>query len=129
MREIGMDAIALDDRYPKDAKDTVWLAEAGAKSWIIVTKDHEIQHNFPEIDAIMVHRVGCFLLPRKLNGDEQVALVLKVHKRMENIALSRSTPFIYTIYRDSRMDRRDTEEWLKAWREQRSRKGLPPIVR
>jgi len=99
----------------------------GAKRWIVITKDHEIRHNFAEIDAIMVHRIGCFLLPKSLNGTGQIALVLKVHSRLENIARSRSTPFIYAIHQNGRLDRRDTEEWLKTWRDQRANRGLPPI--
>ena len=129
MRQAGSDAIGLDERYPQAALDEEWLADAGTNRWTVLTKDHEIRHNFAEIDAIMVHRVGCFLLPRGLARDGMVALVLSVLTRLENISRSRTAPFMYVVSRDGRVERRDTAAWLKSWRELRANRGLPPINR
>ena len=129
MREVGADAIGLDERYPQNALDDEWLPDAGTNGWIVLSKDHEIRRNFLEIDAIMVHRVGCFLLPRNLKKEEMVTLALSVLKRMENISRSRAVPFIYVVQRAGALERRDTKEWLKRWREDRAARGLPPIVR
>ena len=105
------------------------MPDAGVNGWIVLSKDHEIRRNFLEIDAIMVHRVGCFLLPKNLKKDEMVALVLPLLKRMENIARSRAVPFIYVVHRDGTLERRDTDQWLKRWRDDRQARGLPPIIR
>ncbi|MGH2408780.1 MAG: hypothetical protein ACRDGS_00285 [Chloroflexota bacterium] len=129
MREVGADAIGLDERYPQNALDEEWLPDAGTNGWIVLSKDHEIRRNFLEIDAIMVHRVGCFLLPKNLTKEKMVALVLPLLKRLENISRSRAAPFIYVVHRDGRLERRDTEEWLKRWREDREARELPPIIR
>jgi predicted nuclease of predicted toxin-antitoxin system len=129
MREAGVAAIGLDERYSQNALDEVWLPDAGANGWIVLTKDHEIRRNFPEIDAIMVHRVGCFLLPKNLKKEEMISLALAVLMRMENICRSRAVPFIYVVYRDCRLERRDTEAWLKPWCDERHAAGLPPIFR
>jgi hypothetical protein len=128
MRGIGLEAHALDDHFAQSALDIEWLPQVALEGWIVITKDHSIQHNPAEIDAIMTHRIGVFLLPKTLRGEEQAALVERVHKRMVGIATGRSRPFIYGIHRDGRIERRDTSEWLEPWRKARVARGLPPSI-
>ncbi len=122
-----MDALWFDDHFPQNALDAEWLPTAGANGWLVLTADKEIRHNFPEIDAVMVHRIGCFLLPKDLRAEELAALVARVQRRIENISRSRGRPFIYGVYKDGRVERRDSARWLQAGRDERASRGLPPI--
>ena len=88
MGEIARDVHWLDDHFAQNAKDEVWLPVVGTNGWIVITKDREIRHNFAKIDAIMVHRIPCFFLPKSLNGAGQIALVLNPRPHGEHLSVS-----------------------------------------
>ena len=129
MQAIGLEAYALDDFFPQDTLDIVWLPKVAEKGWSVLTRDHGIRTNFVEIDAIMTHRVGMFLLPKKLTGEAYADLTAMVHRRPVGIASERSGPFIYSVQPNGRVERRDTDEWLEPWRSSRVARGLPPLIR
>jgi hypothetical protein len=44
--------------------DEEWLAEAGRRGWIVLTKDRRIRRRRAEIEAIARHDVNAFVLAR-----------------------------------------------------------------
>jgi hypothetical protein len=45
LRALGDRVEVHDDHFPKDATDEVWLADVGAKGWVILSKDDRIRRN------------------------------------------------------------------------------------
>lgn len=64
LRGAGEQAIAHDDLFAQDTADEEWLAEAGNKRWVVLTKDKNVRRNELELAAILQARVACFMLGR-----------------------------------------------------------------
>lgn len=66
LRAVGLRLITLAEHYgiPADERvaDTVWLANVGARGWVVFMKDERIRRNQAERDALMKHHVRCFCL-------------------------------------------------------------------
>ena len=77
----------------------------------------------------MEYRVGFFLLPHAMNAQGYIDLMQLCRKRVEGIARGRTRPFLYSIQKAGKVERRDTEEWLQHWRDARADRGLPPLLR
>jgi hypothetical protein len=57
---VRSDVIWLEDRFPGRTPDRVWLAQAGAENWLVISRDKRIRYRPGERAAIMENRVGCF---------------------------------------------------------------------
>ena len=44
LRDAGEEVRIHDEHFPQDAKDEVWLAEAGKQGWVVLTKDKNIRY-------------------------------------------------------------------------------------
>jgi predicted nuclease of predicted toxin-antitoxin system len=55
-------ALHLDDHYPQDEADEVWIPGIGARGWIILTKDKEIQRRPNEQAALISAHTAVFVL-------------------------------------------------------------------
>ena len=42
-----------DDHFAPDTPDTVWLAEVGARGWVVLTKDSRIRRHPLELQALL----------------------------------------------------------------------------
>jgi hypothetical protein len=42
LRAAGVQVELHDDHFPQDAQDQIWLAEAGKRGWIVLTKDKHL---------------------------------------------------------------------------------------
>ena len=89
----------LEDRYPHDTKDEVWLPDAGAQSWLVVVRDKHIMTRPAERDAVMNHNVGMFVFsqskdPTKWGYLKLFALCLDEMERLFEVT---ERPFIFRI--------------------------------
>lgn len=89
----------LDDRFPPGTRDEVWLAEAGQRGWIVVTRDKKIRTRPNERRAIEDNQAGCFVLASagNLNRWETLKIVVPTLDEMERLFAATPRPFIFTI--------------------------------
>src|SRR5215210_7444787 len=105
VKAIGKDAIAKIELFPDGTKDPVWLRKVGENGWLAITRDENIRHRPGEKQAIINHRVGCFIFTYRntLKKAEIVELVLKHIEKMEGAFETTPRPFIYTIAMDGQL--------------------------
>jgi hypothetical protein len=89
----------LEDLYPHDTKDEVWLPDAGARSWLVVVRDKHIMTRPAERDAVVNHSVGMFVFaqskdPTRWGYLKLFALCLDEMERLFEIT---ERPFIFRI--------------------------------
>jgi hypothetical protein len=98
LRSVGEQVEVHDDHFPKDANDEVWLAEVGAKSWVILSKDDRIRRNPVEREALLAAGVAAFFLGRSdLRGDQMASAFLEAMSAMKKALRRFSVPFIASV--------------------------------
>jgi hypothetical protein len=97
--------IAHDEVFPPDAEDAVWLAEAGRRRWIVLTKDERIRWKPGEQSAIVKWGVRCFVLhpSRGLTGDDMAEILVRVLPRIIKHAEAERAGFVKTVSRQGRI--------------------------
>jgi hypothetical protein len=75
VRRMRDDVVWLEDKFPHDMPDEVWLASAGQNDWLVITHDRKIRTRPGERRAIMENGVGCFIMTYRqdLKKEEIVA--------------------------------------------------------
>lgn len=105
LKLVREDVCWLEDHFAHWAKDTEWLPVVGASGWLVVMRDKKVRTRPGERQAIIDHRVGCFILnqgsdPTKWEYLKLLALTLDAMlERFEQTA----RPFIFTVNRDGDM--------------------------
>lgn len=106
LRAEGFQAEVLADHFPEDVEDRIWLHEAGARGWVVLTKDKRIRNRRIEIDAIMNAGVAAFVLTAGgLTGSEMADVFVKALPRMVRFLEANPPPFICTITRSGMISR------------------------
>jgi predicted nuclease of predicted toxin-antitoxin system len=101
LRQVGAILHIHDDHFPPDAKDEHWLAEAGQRGWIVLTKDHRIRYRHVERLALMKAGVAAFILTSgDLQGDEMAQIFVKALPRITGFLKKHPKPFIAKIAKD-----------------------------
>jgi len=105
LRAVGKDAIAKIELFPDGTKDPTWLRKVGENGWLAITRDGNIRFRPGEKQAIIDHRVGCFIFTYRnsMKKPEIVELVLKHIEKMERAFIVTPRPFIYTIATDGQL--------------------------
>jgi PIN like domain len=84
-----------DDHFAADAADQKWLAEVGAKAWVVLSKDDRIRRNPVEREALLAAGVASFFLGRSdLRGDQMAAALVAALPAMKKALRRFSVPFI-----------------------------------
>jgi predicted nuclease of predicted toxin-antitoxin system len=93
-----------DDHFAPDARDVDWLAEVGAKGWVVLTKDRGIRWRSLERTAAMTAGVALFTLTSgNLNGAEMAEIFVKALPAMCRFLAKHSPPFIASVTRRGRV--------------------------
>jgi predicted nuclease of predicted toxin-antitoxin system len=101
LRQAGVTIHIHDDHFSPDAKDEDWLAEAGQRGWIVLTKDHRIRYRHVERLALMRAGVAAFILTSgDLQGEEMAQIFVKALPRITRFLKNHSRPFIAKVARD-----------------------------
>ena len=53
LRAAGLEVRAHDELFAQATEDVVWLTEAGAKRWVVITRDDRIRYNQLEKQAVL----------------------------------------------------------------------------
>jgi len=79
LRAAGLDVRVHDELFPQATEDVVWLTEAGAKRWVVITRDDRIRYNQLEKQAVLASKLRFFSITSSaLTGDEAATLILSV---------------------------------------------------
>jgi predicted nuclease of predicted toxin-antitoxin system len=68
LRDRGIDAIHLRERFQRDADDVEWLPVAGRHGWIVITADHKTRSRKEELLALRRERVIVFFFAKEFNN-------------------------------------------------------------
>lgn len=100
LRAAGASVIVHDDVFAQDTQDVDWLAEAGRRDWVVLTKDSAIRRN-PHEKAMYQHAgVRVFALTRKdLSGQEMADIFVAALPGMRRRAIEIMPHFIFSISR------------------------------
>jgi predicted nuclease of predicted toxin-antitoxin system len=102
LRDAGARVELHDDHFPQDAQDQVWLAEAGKRAWIVLTKDKHLRYRAVETNALMSAEVRAFVLTARgdLSGAEIGEIFVKALPAMRKLCAMDSRPFVAHVSRD-----------------------------
>jgi predicted nuclease of predicted toxin-antitoxin system len=100
LREKGLHVEVHDDHFATDARDAEWLAEVGARGWVVVTSDQRIRYRQNELGALLRHRVKAFAFTQgNLTAEEMAEIFLKALPKILRLVKKSHEPFIASISR------------------------------
>jgi predicted nuclease of predicted toxin-antitoxin system len=101
LRGAGEEVRVHDEHFPQDAKDEVWLAEAGKSGWVVLTKDKHIRYRAAEILALRAANVRAFVLSASgdLSGTEVSQIFVKALPSIKRFCQRTAPPFIALVGR------------------------------
>jgi predicted nuclease of predicted toxin-antitoxin system len=102
LRDAGAQVELHDDHFSQDAQDQAWLAEAGKRGWVVLTKDKHLRYRAVETNALMSAKVRAFVLTARgdLSGVEIGEIFVKALPRMRILCTTDSRPFVAHVSRD-----------------------------
>ena len=90
-----------DAVFEADTADVTWLAEAGKRGWVVLTKDARIRTNQLERQALLSGGVAAFMLGRgDLRGPDMAAAFVKALPRMKTALRRWARPLIAVVCTD-----------------------------
>lgn len=102
LKAVRDDVRWLEDEFAHNTKDPIWLRECGARGWLVVCRAKRIRYRHLEIQAILEHSVGCFVLVQRKAPTkwEYLKLLTKTLDEMERLFGQTERPFIFAVNRD-----------------------------
>jgi hypothetical protein len=86
LRAAGVEIRVHDELFPQGTEDVVWLREAGANGWVVITRDDRIRYNQLEKHAVLAAKLRFFSITSSaLTGDEAATLILAALDRMSRL--------------------------------------------
>jgi len=91
----------LEDEFPHDAPEALWLAEIGERGWVVVSRDKKIRTRPGERQALTEAGVGCFILTQKqpFTRWEYLKLLARTLDEMEFVFTETPRPSIFGVGR------------------------------
>lgn len=65
IRRVRSDVLWLEDKFPHDTPDEIWLEAAGDAGWLVLSRDRKIKTRRGQRQLIVKHRVGYFIINQK----------------------------------------------------------------
>jgi predicted nuclease of predicted toxin-antitoxin system len=98
LRARGANVEVHDDHFDQDAPDSEWLAAAGERGWVIISKDNRIRYRAAEVAAVTNAGAALFIFR---GGNMRIveiadALVAAL-SRMLRVVRKTRRPFIATV--------------------------------
>jgi len=92
LRAAGLDLRVHDELFPQATQDVVWLTEAGAQRWVVITRDDRIRYNQLEKQAVLAAKLRFFsITSSSLTGHEAAALILSALRQISRLCRQHST--------------------------------------
>lgn len=100
LRDAGATVERATERFPRGTPDEVWLAEAGRKRWVVLTRDQRIRYRQLEVLALREARVRAFVFTGgNVTVKDTASILVAALKRLARIASVDPGPFIYHLGR------------------------------
>ena len=100
LRAAGATVERLTVIFPKGTPDETWLAYAGSRRWIVLTRDKRIRYRQLERLALKEARVRAFVFTGgNVTVKDTGAILARALRRIERICRANAGPFIYHIGR------------------------------
>ena len=99
LRQENERVVVHDEQFgDQDTADVVWLKEAGARRWVVLTKDARIRTNVLERSALLSANVAAFMLGRgDLRGAEMARAFVRALPRMKTVLRRWELPLIAAV--------------------------------
>lgn len=98
----------LTRHLPKGTDDGTWLSFAGARNWIVLTRDKRIRYRRLERLALQAARVRAFVFTGgNITIGETGAILARAYAEMSSICSRERGPFVYHIGRGGSPRRMD----------------------
>lgn len=102
LRAAGARLELHNDHFPQGTPDEVWLKEAGARNWIVLTKDDKIRYHELERQALLSAGVRAFVLTAKgLRGAENAQVFVEALPAIHRLLNRQPGPFIAKVTRSA----------------------------
>lgn len=104
LRAAGLDVVIHDDHFAQNTIDTEWLAIAGKRDWVVITRDERIRYRAAEREALRRAKVRAFVLVAHgdLRADALAEIFLKALAKVKAMLANEKPPFIAKIWRDGK---------------------------
>ena len=100
LREAGATVERLTDHFPKGTPDEEWLAVAGRKRWVVLTRDKRIRYRQLERRALQAAGVRAFVFTGgNVTVKDTGAILAGALGRLEKVARNDPGPFVYHVGR------------------------------
>ena len=98
LKAFGENVVHLQEHFPVDTEDVVWLKYVGRKGWVLITRDERIRRNPAELAALNEHRIGAFFLGGKnLNRCRIIQQTVRNWPRIKEFADRLHAPYAFRI--------------------------------
>ncbi len=102
---MGLSVEAHDDHFSPETPDVDWIEACGQNSWVIISSDKAIKKNYLEKQAIVTSKVAAFFFTStSITSDQQILAVSLALRRIANLVLNQSRPFIARISPDGNVE-------------------------
>jgi len=98
LRRAGVEVHILDDYFDPTTPDDIWLAYAGERGRVVITKDYNIRRHRVALNALIRNRVKAFVLtdPHQI-AEEMAETIVRALPRIRRLATNHPPPFIARI--------------------------------
>jgi predicted nuclease of predicted toxin-antitoxin system len=98
LRASGFQVEEHSAHFADDAPDAEWLAEAGRRGWVVLTKDKAVRRNALELAAIVTGQVACFSLGHgNLKAEQMAQSFIAACSRMEKVLRRYDPPLTASV--------------------------------
>ena len=112
LRSEGMKVEIHDDHLPPDAPDEEWIALAGRRGWVAVTKDKNVRYRAAELASIRRHSARVVVVRTKnATGQDIADLLVAGRRRIARFAERTPAPFVAGIAKPGQV-----REYEGLWR-------------
>lgn len=108
LRAAGATVERLNDHFAKGTPDETWLAYAGGRGWVVLTRDKRIRYRQLERLALTEAKARAFVFTGgNVTGKDTAAILVHALARITTICQADKGPFIYHIGRGGNPIRMD----------------------
>ena len=87
-----------DDHLALDAPDEDWIALAGRKGWVALTKDKNIRYRAAELDSVRRHKARIIVIRATgATGSDIAELLVRGRRRIARFAARTAAPYVAGI--------------------------------
>ncbi|MGH6931244.1 MAG: hypothetical protein ACREEE_02295 [Dongiaceae bacterium] len=98
MRELGAVVRHAGEAFPSATRDEMWLAQCGARGWIVLMRDQHVRRRPLELAALRAAKVVVFVCTAgQATAEDTANAVSRLIHRFVNSAISEPKPCLYTF--------------------------------